>query len=343
MERKFNMIKKVAFGLIVVFMIFVNISPALAVNNPRNTYEVKSGDTLWKIASAYRTTASDLKLINGLQQPDLLLVGQKLQVPIMYQVMAGDTLWKLSQSFNSSISLIKTVNGLTTDVIYVGQKLKIVPAKLTMNGEFVKMTRDQFRDWLFNQKITRRITYFQEHHTYQPSYKDFNGSNHFALMAGMKDYHVNTMGWSDISQQLTIFPDGTVVLGRPLNTPPQGSFGLTNKSVTPSIEANALAIENVGDFDIGNDQMTAAQKETIITVAALLCIKLGLTPSVDSITYHHWWDMNTGERVLDNSAGHVVKTCPGTGFFGGNSTTDAKNNFYPLVLAKMQEIKASMQ
>src|SRR4051812_2715920 len=251
--------KKVVSVLILILMIFLNISPALAANNPRNTYEVKSGDTLWKIAKIYRTTANDLVLINGIQNPDSLLVGQKLRVPIMYEVVAGDTLWKLAQAFNSSVSLIKTANGLNSDVIYVGQKLQINPTKLTMSGEFVRMTRDQFQDWLFNQKVTRKITFFQEHHTYQPAYKEFNGSNHFTLMNGMKDYHVNTMGWSDISQQLTIFPDGTVVLGRPLNTPPQGSFGLTNKSETPTIEANALAIENVGNFDVGYDQMTAEQ------------------------------------------------------------------------------------
>ncbi|WP_420489708.1 hypothetical protein [Neobacillus vireti] len=52
--------------------------------------------------------------------------------------------------------------------------------------------------------------------------------------------------------------------------------------------------------------------------------------------------MNTGERVLDQSAGHAVKTCPGTGFFGGNSTTDAINNFYPLVRQRMQEILATL-
>ena len=88
---------------------------------------------------------------------------------------------------------------------------------------------------------------------------------------------------SDISQQLTTFPDGKVVVGRPFNIPPQGSFGLLNKSVMPSIEAKAVAIENLGNFDIGHDQMTAEQRETIITDAALLCIKFGLTPSVDSI------------------------------------------------------------
>lgn len=128
-----------------------------------------------------------------------------------------------------------------------------------MSDQFVLMSREQFRDWLFNQKITRKITWFQEHHTYSPSYKNFNGSNYFSLMNGMKEYHVKGMGWSDISQQLTIFPDGKVVVGRPFNTPPQGSFGLTNKSVTPTIEANTVAIENIGNFD-GVDQMTPEQR-----------------------------------------------------------------------------------
>lgn len=333
--------KKVLLIVSLFLVMFLNVSPAFAANNPRNTYEVKSGDTLWKIAKTYGTTVNDLKLINGLQS-EVLLVGQKLRVPIIYQVVAGDTLWKLSQAFNSSVALIKSANGLTSDILFVGQKLKIIPTKLTMNGQFILMTREQFRDWLFNQKITRRITWFQEHHTWWPSYKDFNNSNHFSLMYQMKDLHVKQMGWSDISQQLTTFPDGKVVVGRPFNTPPQGSYGLLNKSVTPAIEANAVAIENLGNFDIGNDQMTPEQRETIITVAALLCIKFGLNPSIDSIQYHHWWDMNTGERVLDNSKGHAVKTCPGTGFFGGNSTTDAKNDFYPLVRNKIQEILATM-
>lgn len=83
--------------------------------------------------------------------------------------------------------------------------------------------------------------------------------------------------------------------------------------------------------------------ELNITVTALLMLKFGLTPSIDTITYHHWWDINSGERVLDNSEGHAVKTCPGTGFFGGNSTASAKNNFYPLVSQKMQEILKSIR
>ncbi len=334
--------KKLIFVISLIVMMLINVSPAHATNNPRNLYDVKSGDSLWKIANTYGTSVEDLKLINGLQS-DLILVGQRLRVPIMYEVVPGDTLWKLSQAFNSTVQSIKTTNGLTSNIIYIGQKLKIPPKRLTMQGQYVLMSREEFKDWIFNQKFTRKVGKIQQHHTYQPSYQQFNGSNHFTLLKGMEDYHINGMGWSNISQQLTTFPDGKVAVGRPFDTPPEGSFGLHNKSAMLAIEADSLAIENVGNFDKDNNQMTEEQKETIVYINALLSLKFGLTPSIDSITYHHWWDINSGERVLDNGEGHAIKTCPGTGFFGGNSTTSAKNNFYPLVERKMKEISATMQ
>ncbi len=304
-------------------------------------YEVKPGDALWKIAHEYETTVEDLKLYNGLQS-DLILVGQKLKVPFSYTVVAGDSLWKLSNTYHTTVQSIKDANGLKSNVLYIGQKLRIPPKKLSMQGEFVLMTRDDFKEWILNHKFMRNVTFFQEHHTYDPSYDNFNGSNYFSLLEGMKRYHVQTMGWNDISQNITTFPDGMLAVCRTFNNPPQGSFGLLNKSVTPAIEATALAIENVGDFDSGHDQMTETQKDTIVTVAALLCLKFGLEPSVNSITYHHWWDIHTGELVFDNSEGHAVKTCPGTNFFGGNTTTIAKTHFYPLVKSKMQEISATL-
>ncbi|MDP5276570.1 LysM peptidoglycan-binding domain-containing protein [Chengkuizengella axinellae] len=334
--------KKQLVLLVSLFLLLINVSSVYAVNNPRNTYEVKAGDHLWKIANIYGTTVKDLKLINGLQS-DTILVGQKLRIPIMYEVVNGDTIWELSQAFNSTVDLIKTKNGLTSNNIYVGQKIKITPKKLTMQGQYVLMTREEFRDWLFNHSFNRKIGKIQEHHTWSPAYQQFNGSNHFSMLKSMEGYHVEGMGWSNISQNLTIFPDGKVAVSRPFDTPPEGSFGLQNKSAMLAIEADSLAIENVGNFDKGQNQMTEEQKNTIVTVTALLSLKFGLTPSVDSITYHHWWDINTGERVLDNDKGHAVKSCPGTAFFGGNSTTSAKNNFYPLVSQKMKEIRASLK
>ncbi|RAP73888.1 LysM peptidoglycan-binding domain-containing protein [Paenibacillus montanisoli] len=329
--------KKTLGLLFCLIGMLIPVNASHAQNNPRNLYDIKPGDTLWEIARTYRTTVDELKRINGLQT-DLLQVGQRLRVPIMYEVVSGDTLWELAQSFTSSVPAIKASNGLSSDVIRVGQHLRIPPRKLSMDGKFVLMTRDEFKDWIFNQKFNRVVRKIQQHHTFQPSYKEFNGSNHFAMLQGMEEFHVSGMKWSMISQQLTTFPDGKVAVGRPFDMPPEGSFGLLNPAAMHKIEADAIAIENVGDFDAGHNQMTAEQRETIVTVAALLMLKYGLAPSVDSITYHHWWDINSGERVLDNGAGHAIKTCPGTGFFGGNSTVDAKNNFYPLVRQKMNAI-----
>lgn len=211
-----------------------------------------------------------------------------------------------------------------------------IPLSVTTQGQHLLMTREEFKDWLFKQNISRKINLIQQHHTWLPSYKHFTGSNHFKMLMGMETYHKQKMGWSNIAQNITTFPDGKIAVSRPLNVAPDGTIGA---------KANALgiSIEHVGNFDQGHDVMTAQQKETIIYLNAVLCIKFGLTPSVDSITYHHWWSLKNGERVLDNGPDYNVKTCPGTAFFGGNSTASAKTNFYPLIARKKQEILATMQ
>lgn len=207
--------------------------------------------------------------------------------------------------------------------------------RIETKGQHMLMTREQFTDWLFNNEFDRKIEIIQQHHTWKPDYNDFDGTNHFSLLRGMEYYHIHEVGLNNIAQNITTFPDGTVAISRPFDFSPQASVG---------IEANkrGVLIENVGNFDIGYDVMTEDQKETIVYITALLCIRFGLTPSIDSITYHRWWDYVTGEKVLDESEGHFVKTCPGTGFFGGNTTEAAQTYFYPLVLNKMLEILGTM-
>jgi LysM repeat protein len=326
--------KYVALLLCLILIMQINISTTQASNH-RNIYVVKSGDTLPQIARKYGTSVKNLKLTNGLQS-DLLIIGQKLEVPIIYEVALGDTLSKISLEYNTSINAIKTANRLHTDRVNEGQKLRITPKRLRMQGQYILMTREEFRNWLLNNQFNRKISLIQQHHTWLPSYKNFNGSNHFQLLKGMENFHIKKRKWKNIAQNITTFPDGKIAISRPLNVAPEGSIGVRANSV-------GIAIENVGNFDLGYDVMTKEQKETIIYITALLSIKFGLTPSIDSITYHHWWDMKTGQRVLNKSAGHTVKSCPGTGFFGGNTTTSAKKHFYPLVTRKMQEIRANME
>jgi LysM repeat protein len=311
------------------FIITTNVSVTKAVEmTPRNMYVVKPGDSLPRIAQKYGTTVENLKVTNGLQT-SLLVAGQKLKVPIMYKVVSGDTIQKLSSAYDSYVQTIKTTNKLSNEALYVGQKLKIMPKKMNMQGQYILMTREEFKAWLFNMEFNRRINKIQHHHTWAPSYKHFKGSNHFQLLNGMETFHKQKRKWKTIAQNITTFPDGKIAVSRPFNLEPEGSIGSKANS-------GAIMIENVGNFDRGQDVMTAQQKETIIYLTALLSIKFGLTPSIDTITYHHWWDMKTGERVLDK--GYRVKTCPGTAFFGGNTTISAKRNFYPLVTKKIEEI-----
>lgn len=328
--------KKIILLLIafVALSVFNHYPAQAAAGEHRHIYDVKAGDNLTGIAKKYGTSVTELKTTNGLHG-DSLFSGQRLFVPMKYLVKRGDTLWKIASAYNSTVPLIKSANSLKSDSIAVGQILKIPQKKLNMQGQYVLMTRAEFQDWLFHHVFSRKVTLVQQHHTWSPSYKHFNGSNHFSLLKGMENYHVNNMKWKNIAQNITTFPDGKIAVSRPFNMAPEGSIGAT-------ANATGIAIENVGNFDSGHDAMTAEQRETIIYITALLHMKFGLTPSVDSITYHHWWDMRTGKRVLDDSKGFSVKTCPGTNFFGGNSTANAKKNFYPLVLKKMQEIRKTL-
>lgn len=88
------------------------------------THVVKSGDTLWIIASKYGTTIDSIKKLNGLTS-DMIYVGQTLVVGKVHTVTAGETLWSIANKYGTSISAIKTKNGLSSDMIYVGQSLKI--------------------------------------------------------------------------------------------------------------------------------------------------------------------------------------------------------------------------
>lgn len=181
-------------------------------------------------------------------------------------------------------------------------------------GKFILLTREEFGDWLLASRITRDIKIIQNHHTWVPNYSHFKGDNHFDLLESMDRSHIKRR-LGGIAQNITTFNDGLIAVCRPLNQMPAG---IANKNY------GAICIENLGNFDIGQDEMTQEQKETIIFVNAILCYKFNLMPSIDSIVYHNWF---------------APKTCPGTNFFGGNSIDDADAKFIPLVVGELDKIK----
>ncbi|EFU72981.1 LysM domain protein [Enterococcus italicus DSM 15952] len=120
------------------------------------TYTVVKGDYLSKIANKYGVTVAQLKSWNNLSS-DLILIGQKLKVnattsaastntaststasttntttnttaptttTTTYTVVKGDYLSKIANKYGVTVAQLKSWNNLSSDLILIGQKLKV--------------------------------------------------------------------------------------------------------------------------------------------------------------------------------------------------------------------------
>lgn len=115
-----------------------------------NLYIVKSGDTLYKIAQKFNTTVDAIKKLNNLNT-NVLTIGQQLRIPtstgveqpgkpteIMYTVKGGDSLYKIAQAYNTTVDAIKKLNNLNTNVLKIGQILKIPSTSSSQKTYVVK-------------------------------------------------------------------------------------------------------------------------------------------------------------------------------------------------------------
>lgn len=88
-------------------------------------YQVKSGDTLFKISNAYNTTTNVLVKNNGLSNYTIY-PGQVLDVPAnTHKVISGDTLYLIAKKYNVSLDKIRIANNKWNNTIYPGQILNI--------------------------------------------------------------------------------------------------------------------------------------------------------------------------------------------------------------------------
>ncbi len=117
------------------------------------THKVKKGETLYGIGRQYGMTVPQLQKMNpgiGVLQPGMKLnVLKTISLPttpseapaaqtpvygtVTHTVQSGETLYALSRKYGVGVAEIKTENGLTSDMLSVGQRLRIPRQLLTQN------------------------------------------------------------------------------------------------------------------------------------------------------------------------------------------------------------------
>lgn len=105
--------------------------PVPPVSPDTGVHIVRSGDTLFSLARLYGTTVEELRRINNLTT-DTLSIGQQLIIPqsgaleyVEHTVVSGDTLFSLARFYNTTVDEIRRLNNLTSDVLNIGQILRI--------------------------------------------------------------------------------------------------------------------------------------------------------------------------------------------------------------------------
>ena len=130
-----NDYEKYAEAVVRAILKYLNIEYVPILEN--NTYKVVAGDTLWSIAKKFNTTVDKIKEENNLSG-NILSIGQVLTIPGMidkttntYIVKAGDTLYGISKLFDTTIDDIMKFNNLNSDILSIGQNIKIPPISNT--------------------------------------------------------------------------------------------------------------------------------------------------------------------------------------------------------------------
>lgn len=100
------------------------------------TYIVQAGDTLSEIAQRFGTTYQHLAAINGISNPDIIHVGDRIVIDSVvsaqssddeyYTVQPGDTLSGIAERYGTSYQYLAYINGISNpNKIYAGDTIRV--------------------------------------------------------------------------------------------------------------------------------------------------------------------------------------------------------------------------
>ena len=116
-----------------------------------NTYEVKSGDSLGKIAEIFDVSVEDLRSENNLKNNNIQ-IGQTLKIPasktsVIHVVESGNTLSRIAENYGVSIEDILKKNDISeNDILGIGQELRI-PTAASIRAKRKAAEEKHIRKW----------------------------------------------------------------------------------------------------------------------------------------------------------------------------------------------------
>ena len=157
------------------------------------------------------------------------------------------------------------------------------------------LKKPDFEILSLNQLTDRLTKYnhkeFHVHCTAAPDFKQYyepkaanDDERAISRQRSMRAYHVNTRGWKDIGQHVTLIPDGRFVTGRAFNHNPA--------SIDKEHNPGAFMMEMIGNFDKGHDPYQGEQRRSAVGLG-------------------RWFDQR-GKYIRFHNE-NSSKTCPGSG------------------------------
>jgi len=147
---------------VAVFLLFAVLPLSLAQESTAEpapvlsgeTYVVQPGDTLFRIATRFNLTTTELAAANNITNPSLIYVGQVLQIPgtaapdaeplpptTTYVVQRGDSLMRIAARYNTTVAELIRLNNLANpNVIVPGQTLLLPVTDETVELPTVAVT-----------------------------------------------------------------------------------------------------------------------------------------------------------------------------------------------------------
>ncbi|GAB4571994.1 MAG: hypothetical protein Kow0077_10210 [Anaerolineae bacterium] len=122
------------------------VPTAAPTTAPTTTYTVQRGDTLNRIAARFGVTVTAIAQQNGILNPNLILAGQQLIIPVavapapaptvqppqapqqpaVYVVQPGENLFRISLRYGVPLNTLAQINGIANvNRIYVGQVIRL--------------------------------------------------------------------------------------------------------------------------------------------------------------------------------------------------------------------------